>query len=70
MSTSLQRRGFQQPANVGNPGKQPGPVVKAMMERQQVRRGGREPMKARAPLNAWEEYAHALLQANEFCFVN
>ena len=41
-----------------------------MMERQQNRRGGREPMKVRAPLNAWQEYAHALLQANEFSFVN
>ena len=26
--------------------------------------------KSRAPLNAWQEYAHALFQANEFCFVN
>ena len=51
-------------------GGRPGPVVKAMMERQQARRGGRDLMKARAPLNAWEEYAHALLQANEFSFVN
>jgi hypothetical protein len=25
---------------------------------------------SRAPLNAWQEYAHALFQANEFCFVN
>jgi hypothetical protein len=58
------------PANVRKPGRQPAPAAQAMMERQQARRGGREPMKARAPLNSWEEYAHALLQANEFCFVN
>ena len=25
---------------------------------------------SRAPLNSWQEYAHALLQANEFSFVN
>jgi hypothetical protein len=56
-------------ANLRKGGK-PGPVVKAMMDRQQARRGGREPIKVRAPLNAWQEYAHALLQANEFSFVN
>ncbi len=37
--------------------------------RQQGRRGGRAE-KPRDPLTAWEEYAHALLQANEFVFVN
>ena len=26
--------------------------------------------KPRAPLNAWQEYAHALLEANEACYVN
>jgi cytochrome c553 len=31
---------------------------------------GRGFVQSRAPLNAWQEYAHALLQANEFCFVN
>jgi hypothetical protein len=35
----------------------------------QMRREG-QPTQSRAPLNAWQEYAHALLQANEFCFVN
>jgi hypothetical protein len=29
-----------------------------------------EPLKSRAPLDAWQEYAHALFQANEFSFVN
>jgi cytochrome c553 len=33
------------------------------------RAGGRE-LKKRQPLKAWEEYAHALLQANEASFVN
>jgi len=33
--------------------------------------GGRETVfKKREPLKAWEEYAHALLQANETSFVN
>jgi hypothetical protein len=32
---------------------------------------GREPvMKKREPLKIWEEYTHALLQANETSFVN
>jgi hypothetical protein len=34
-----------------------------------ARKGGRA-TQSRAPLTAWQEYAHALLQANEFCFVN
>ena len=29
-----------------------------------------QPAKSRAPLDAWQEYAHALFQANEFSFVN
>jgi len=35
----------------------------------QMRRAN-APSPSRAPLNAWQEYAHALLQANEFSFVN
>jgi hypothetical protein len=35
----------------------------------QMRRGN-ERFQARAPLTAWQEYAHALFQANEFSFVN
>jgi cytochrome c553 len=37
--------------------------------RPRFRRGGNVPGK-RPPLQAWEEYAHALLQANEVSFVN
>ncbi len=37
--------------------------------KQQAARGGRS-FESRAPLNSWQEYAHALFQANEFCFVN
>jgi hypothetical protein len=33
-------------------------------------RKGRGVMRKRAPLKSWEEYAHALLQANEASFVN
>jgi hypothetical protein len=38
--------------------------------RQANRKGGGRSFKEREPLNAWEEYAHALLQANEASFVN
>jgi hypothetical protein len=33
-------------------------------------RGGESQFRTREPLTAWEEYAHALLQANETTFVN
>jgi hypothetical protein len=36
----------------------------------QQRRGGENPFRVREPLTAWEEYAHALFQANETSFVN
>ena len=36
----------------------------------QLRRAGGQPTNSRAPLNAWQEYAHALFQGNEFSFVN
>ena len=43
-------------------------------ERRAERLGQNRPnnpqQKKRAPLTAWQEYAHALLQANEFSFVN
>jgi cytochrome c553 len=38
--------------------------------RQQMRRGTGEDSRTPAPLMPWEEYAHALLQANETSFVN
>jgi hypothetical protein len=41
--------------------------VRAQLQR---RRGGENPFRSREPLSAWEEYAHALLQANETSFVN
>jgi hypothetical protein len=42
--------------------------VRAQLQRR--RGGGENPFRSREPLNAWEEYAHALLQANETSFVN
>jgi hypothetical protein len=40
-------------------------------QKQQRQQGGRPGQpKQRAPLKPWEEYAHALLQANETSFVN
>ncbi|HMJ66395.1 MAG TPA: PSD1 and planctomycete cytochrome C domain-containing protein, partial [Candidatus Binatia bacterium] len=50
-------------------------VVKAPLREQvkqemQRRRGGENPFRTREPLGAWEEYAHALFQANETTFVN
>jgi mono/diheme cytochrome c family protein len=38
--------------------------------KKQGRRQAGTPFRRRAPLTAWEEYAHALLQANETSFVN
>jgi hypothetical protein len=46
------------------------PVNPKQMARPQLRRGGGSAFKEREPLSAWEEYAHALLQANETSFVN
>jgi hypothetical protein len=49
-----------------NDGNRPRPK---QFPRQQLRRE-RENSRQPAPLTAWEEYAHALLQANETSFVN
>ena len=38
--------------------------------RPNARRPGLQAQGSRAPLTAWQEYAHALVQANEFSFVN
>jgi hypothetical protein len=38
--------------------------------RQQGRKQGGFAFRRREPLKPWEEYAHALLQANETSFVN
>jgi hypothetical protein len=51
---------------VANDGNRPRPK---QFPRQQMRRE-RENSRQAAPLTAWEEYAHALLQANETSFVN
>ncbi len=49
--------------------RQPPPGAMAANRPGALRRG-RPALESRAPLTAWQEYAHALLQANEFCFVN
>ena len=51
---------------VSNDGKK----FKKQLAKQQYRKGGPNQPKQREPLKAWEEYAHALLQANETSFVN
>ncbi len=55
------------PANRKGPGQAPLPPLAA--RRAQPGRNARS-VESRAPLTAWQEYAHALFQANEFCFVN
>jgi cytochrome c553 len=40
------------------------------LARQKFARGGGSTFRKREPLKAWEEYTHALLQANEASFVN
>ena len=53
------------PANPRRPG-----LAAMAANRPNARRGASTPTPSRAPLNAWQEYAHALFQANEFSFVN
>jgi len=45
-------------------------VQERRAERLGQNRPGNKQSKKRAPLTSWQEYAHALLQANEFSFVN
>jgi hypothetical protein len=52
---------------VSNRGKKFGPKQMAKQRFERNRTGDSSP---REPLTAWEEYAHALLQANEASFVN
>ena len=42
----------------------------AAMQQARKGNGNGNGLRKRPPLNAWEEYAHALLQANEVSFVN
>jgi hypothetical protein len=43
---------------------------KQFAQKQGKKRGGATPFRKRKPLTVWEEYAHALMQANETSFVN
>ena len=53
---------------VANNPRRPGP--RQMAKQQRVQRNLPPETRKRAPLTAWQEYAHALLQANEASFVN
>jgi hypothetical protein len=56
------------PAAFANPRR---PAAAAMAaNRPNKKNPGPQPQKSRAPLTAWQEYAHALVQGNEFTFVN
>jgi hypothetical protein len=46
-----------------------GEIKELMKLRQENRPGGRANRSPRDPLTAWQEYAHALLQANELIFI-
>jgi hypothetical protein len=59
----------QTPDNVGQASRLPSQDPPSRFA-QQFRRMDNSPPKKRAPLKPWEEYAHALLQANEMSFVN
>ena len=52
---------------ISNP---PRPVPKPAKQQQRMERNRPTQPTKRAPLTAWQEYAHALLQANEASFVN
>jgi cytochrome c553 len=56
------------PAAFANP-RRPGAAAMAA-NRPNKKTPGLQPQKSRAPLTAWQEYAHALVQGNEFSFVN
>jgi hypothetical protein len=60
--------GLRQVSNDSNDRKK---IRAQQMAKQQLRKGGRgNDFRKRPPLKAWEEYTHALLQANEASFVN
>lgn len=53
---------------ISNPPRRPGP--KQFKQQQRMEKNRPAQSSKRAPLTAWQEYAHALLQANEASFVN
>jgi len=55
---------------VSNDSNERSKVGPRLAARQQLRKGGGPGFRRREPLKIWEEYAHALLQANETSFVN
>ncbi len=67
LKTGLAEDSVQPVSNDSGELKKPGPKFAA---RQQLRKGAGSGLRRREPLKIWEEYAHALLQANETSFVN
>jgi hypothetical protein len=67
---AVEQRTASEPAvqTVSNPPRRP--AAKEMMQQRRQERGRGSQTVKRAPLTAWQEYAHALLQANEASFVN
>ena len=57
-------------AAAGNRRPAQGRLREQAQAKMQQRRGGESPFRSRDPLTAWEEYAHALFQANETSFIN
>jgi hypothetical protein len=55
---------------VSNDGRRFKEAKEKFKKQQMQRRGSSEDTRQRPPLTPWEEYAHALLQANEATFVN
>jgi len=43
---------------------------KQLAKQQRIEKNKPAANRKRAPLNSWQEYAHALLEANEASFVN
>ena len=58
------------PQRIANPESFRGKFREKQLARQKFARGGGSTFRKREPLKAWEEYTHALLQANEASFVN
>jgi hypothetical protein len=67
---AVEQRTASEPAvqTVSNPPRRP--VAKEIMQQRRQERMQANQASKRAPLTAWQEYAHALLQANETSFVN
>lgn len=71
--TPLTERVSEKPTSSSATPRTPKEIRKALAQERRAERSGQKnspAQKKREPLTAWQEYAHALLQANEFSFVN